>query len=85
MPEKFVTIMTYERANQAQYHKEVLENAGIKAILTGRQSEEISSPDTLPLSGGPVYLRVPENQALAAGQALEEHLDEMTGGNPAVE
>ena len=86
MAEPLVTIMAYARDSQAQYHRELLENAGLKPVIVQDESGEPPEELTLSQHGGPMLLQVPESQVKTAGEVLEEYLsDEMeeTGGNPA--
>lgn len=84
-----VTLMGFENEMQAQFPFEQLEGAGIPAQIENLSGETISEapePEALPRMGGPVVLRVPEEQAKRAAEILEENMDDRMGegGNPAV-
>lgn len=82
MPERFVTLARYQHQEQALYHKERLENAGIDAIVVSDREGEPPEPHSLPLAGGPVLLQVPERDAKAAGEVFVEDADDAMGQNP---
>lgn len=87
MPERFVTLMYFERYEQAEYQRERLENAGIRAEVV---EEWIGEPDEFtedvdePLTSNLIKLQVPESEAERAGQILEEETDNDMGSNPSI-
>lgn len=93
MQERMVTLMRYQDIDQAMYHQEMLENAGISTtIVDNSKTDEFDAIPTLvddleqaalPALGGPVQLQVPESQAKMAGEVLAEGYDEAMDGNPA--
>lgn len=75
---RLVTIMRYETAEQAEFHRELLENAGIPVTIkddTPDQSE-LNQSGPLPGLGGRVALMVPEEYGKQAGEVLEESFTE---------
>jgi len=86
MEERFVSLMSFDHEDQAQYYRERLENAGFTVQLANESTSDIvTSREALPKLGGPIQLQVREEVAKRAGDLLAESFDNhMDGGNPAV-
>ena len=82
MPEKMATLTRYKDKEQAQYHKEILENAGIPVIIADDRTTDPPELPSAPRLGGHVLLQVAEHDLMRAGEVLEETLDTQMGDNP---
>jgi len=88
MPERTVTLLWFDDFEQAEYYKEQLEEAGIDAaVIDDREdSDELETEFPAQITGL-VRLVVAEQDAVEAGQVLEEKIDELMGesGSPSIE
>ena len=75
------TIERFEDMDQAIYHREMLENAGILVALTEDDVPGPESSEVLPGASGNVCLQVPDEQALDAASVLEEESARLMRGN----
>ncbi len=88
MPERMVTLLWFDSFEQAEYYKEQLEDAGIlAAVVDDREDSDELETEFPQQITGLVRLMVAEHDAVAAGQVLEERIDEMMGesGSPSIE
>ena len=87
MAERMVTLLWFDRFEQAEFYKEQLEDAGIVAAVIDDTEESDEIEDEFPAQiTGLVRLVVAESDAVEAGQVLEEKMDEMMGesGSPSI-
>lgn len=86
MEDRFVSLMSFDHEYQAQFYRELLENAGIAVHLANESTPDTTtSREALPELGGPIQLMVREQDAKSAGELLAESFDDrMDGGNPAI-
>jgi len=90
MSYRYVTLMRFEDADQAEYWREMLENEGIVTRIVderiGEPEEEEEAVSELPSLGGWVKLQVRDEDAPTAGKLLQEGFDEAMGesSNPQV-
>jgi hypothetical protein len=73
VPENFVALTRYRTADEAIYHREVLENAGIPVIVDNAERSQIQNPAFLETTGQPAMLMVPEERAREAATLIEEN------------
>jgi hypothetical protein len=88
MPERMVTLLWFDKFEQAEYYREQLEDAGINSAVVDDREDSDELEDEFPQQiTGLVRLMVTERDAEAAGQVLEERIDEMMGesGSPSIE
>lgn len=88
MAQRMVTLLWFDDFQQAEYYKEQLDDAGIVAAIVDDREESDELEDEFPAQiTGLVRLVVSENDAAAAGQVLEEKIDELMGegGSPSIE
>ena len=82
MGERLVTLAGFENEGQAQFLVERLDNAGIKAVVTG-QTDTVETPDLKDITelNGPVLVQVPEELLKKASAVIEEETDTDMGPN----
>lgn len=87
MAERLVTLMRFPHMEQAEFHREMLENEGIEVVIADerRRYDGPTLPDGPPEDEGGVLLQVAESDVIRAGEILEEGFDEYMGDdNPSV-
>jgi hypothetical protein len=75
MGERLVTLLRYEHPDQAIMFQELLENEGIRVVVTDERPEDGDPADALPGVGTGVLLQVPESEAKRAAEILQEEFD----------
>lgn len=88
MAERMVTLLWFDSFEQAEYYREQLEDGGIEcAVIDDREESDELETEFPAQVTGLVRLVVAERDAEAAGQVLEERIDEMMGesGSPSIQ